>query len=144
MTDRTTEGGSVPFKVTDPELIPVERYYDTSFFELERERLWPHVWQMACRLEEIPQIGDFVEYSILEKSVIIVRTVEGVKAFHNACRHRGVRLVEGPGNCGRKGFICPFHGWRWNAEGLHFRVCQGDIPQGASRSGRNRPLPFAG
>jgi carnitine monooxygenase subunit len=107
----------VPFAVTDPEMIPVERYYDEAFFQLEKEKLWPHVWQMACRLEEIPEIGDYVEYSILEKSVIVVRTKVGVKAFHNACRHRGVRLATGPGNCRTKGFVCPFHGWRYNMDG---------------------------
>ena len=107
----------VPYAVTDPELIPAERYHDAAFFELERRRLWPRVWQMACRLEEIPNLGDYVEYTILEKSVIVVNTKAGVKAFHNACRHRGVRLATGPGNCAKTGFICPFHGWRWNAEG---------------------------
>jgi len=107
----------VRLRVTDPEKIPAERYYDEEFFRLENEKLWPHVWQMACRLEEIPHIGDYVEYTILDKSVIVVRTKNGVKAFHNACRHRGVRLVTGAGNCGKPGFICPFHGWRWNSEG---------------------------
>jgi nitrite reductase/ring-hydroxylating ferredoxin subunit len=107
----------VSFKVTNPQLIPAERYYDEDFFRLENEKLWPRVWQMACRLEEIPHVGDFTEYTILDKSVIVVRTRDGVKAFHNACRHRGVRLVDKPGNCARTGFICPFHGWRWNAEG---------------------------
>ena len=70
----------VPFRVTNPELIPSQRYYDEAFFELERERLWPHVWQMACRLEEIPEVGDFTEYKLLDKSVIVVRTKTGVKA----------------------------------------------------------------
>ena len=108
---------SVPLRITDPELIPAKRYYDEAFFKLENEKLWPHVWQMACRLEEIPEIGDYVEYSILDKSIIVVNTKSGIKAFHNACRHRGVRLATGPGNCKSQGFICPFHGWRWNGEG---------------------------
>ena len=106
-----------PFPVTNPELVPSARYYDADFFALEKEKLWPHVWQMACRLEEIPNVGDYVEYTILDKSVIVVNTKNGVKAFHNACRHRGVRLATGPGNCAKQGFICPFHGWRWNSEG---------------------------
>ena len=107
----------VPFRVANPELIPAQRYYDPQFFEMEREKLWPHVWQLACRLEEIPTVGDFVEYQILDKSVIVVNTKNGVKAFHNACRHRGVKLVTEPGNCAKTGFICPFHGWRWSPEG---------------------------
>jgi nitrite reductase/ring-hydroxylating ferredoxin subunit len=113
--------GSNPFRVTDPELIPAERYFDEEFFELEREHLWPHVWQMACRLETIPHVGDWVEYSNLGKSVIIVRTKNGVKAHHNHCRHRGVPIAGGKGNehgnCAKAGFICPFHGWRWNMDG---------------------------
>ena len=118
MTENQTAAlNSVPFKVENPELIPSQRYYDPEFFELEKEKLWPHVWQMACRLEEIPNVGDFTEYTILEKSVIIINTKNGVKAFHNACRHRGVRLATGAGNCAKQGFICPFHGWRWNTEG---------------------------
>ena len=40
-----------------------------------------------------------------------------MKAFRNACRHRGLRLAHGPGHCGNEGFACPFHGWRWNREG---------------------------
>jgi phenylpropionate dioxygenase-like ring-hydroxylating dioxygenase large terminal subunit len=117
LSPRPRGDGDVPFRIVDPEFIPARRYYDPSFFELERERLWPHVWQMACRLEEIPEVGDWVEYAILDKSVIVVRTKEGVKAFHNACRHRGVRLANGAGSCEVQGFQCPFHGWRWNIEG---------------------------
>lgn len=109
---------SVPFPVTDPERIPVSRYYDEAFYQLECERLWPHVWQMACRLEQIPKVGDWVEYNNVGKSIIVVRTEEGVKAFHNACRHRGVPLAQGGhGNCAKDGFTCPFHGWRWNIDG---------------------------
>ena len=108
---------SVPFRITNLERIPTKRYYDEEFYRLECEKLWPHAWQMACRLEQIPNVGDFVEYSNLDKSVIVVRTQDGVKAYHNACRHRGVRLTVGHGNCRTQGFICPFHGWRWNMDG---------------------------
>jgi len=118
MADNTERKmNDVPFRITNPELIPSKRYYDEEFFKLEQERLWPHVWQMACRLEEIPEIGDYVEYRILDKSVIVIRTQSGVKAFHNACRHRGVELASGPGNCKKRGFVCPFHGWRFNMDG---------------------------
>ena len=121
-----TSGLSFPLEITDPERIPAARYYDEDFYKLEVEKLWPHVWQMACRLEQIPNVGDWVEYSNVGKSVIVVRTKDGVKAFHNACRHRGVPIAGGygndtgasaHGNCAKSGFICPFHGWRWNMDG---------------------------
>ena len=112
MTER-----DVPFAITHPERIPKERYYDQTFFQLENEHFWPRVWQMACRLEEIPEVGDWVEYRILDKSVILVRSKDGVKAFHNACVHRGMKLAEGCGNAKGSGFICPFHGWRYDIDG---------------------------
>ena len=78
--------------------------------------LWPRVWQMACRLEEIPKVGDFVEYEILDDSIIVVRVdSQNVRAYYNACRHRGVKLVEGNGS--RRTFVCPFHGWCWGIDG---------------------------
>lgn len=118
---------AVRLRVEDPRLIPAARYYDEEFFKLEKEKLWPRVWQMACRLEEIPNLGDFTEYTIFDQSVIIVRTKSGVKAFHNACRHRGVRLATGPGNCEFSGFNCPFHGWRWNLDGKCTFVYQRNV-----------------
>ncbi len=118
MTTQIDEAlAKVPFQITDPERIPAERYYDEHFFEMEKEHFWPKVWQMACRLEEIPEVGDFTEYTILDKSVIVINTPTGIRAYHNACRHRGVRLINGPGHLGEGGFICPFHGWRFNAQG---------------------------
>jgi Rieske 2Fe-2S family protein len=100
-----------------PDRVRKERYFDQDFYRMEVEQLWPRVWQMACRLEEIPEAGDFVEYEILDQSVIVVRTDDrGVRAFDNACRHRGVRVIEGQGTC-QSGFTCPFHGWCYGLDG---------------------------
>ncbi len=107
-----------------PDRAPKERYFDPDFYRMEAELLWPRVWQMACRLEEIPQPLDFTEYQILDQSIVVVRTDElGVRAFQNACRHRGVRVVEGRGTCER-GFICPFHGWCYGPDGTNRFVTQ--------------------
>ena len=117
MTSSPSRLLSFPHPIERPERIPAARYFDPAFFELERERLWPRVWQMACRLEEIPEVGDFVEYEILGQSVIVVRTAaDRVRAYHNACRHRGMRLATGRGNAAN-GLVCPFHGWCWNLDG---------------------------
>jgi phenylpropionate dioxygenase-like ring-hydroxylating dioxygenase large terminal subunit len=108
----------VPFAVRDRGFIPKQRYYDRGFFELENERLWPRVWQMACRLEEIPDVGDYAEYSVASYSVIVVRTgVDEIKAYENACRHRATQLALGCGRFGGGQIVCPFHGWRWNLDG---------------------------
>lgn len=109
----------VPFAMAQPDRAPKERYYDAEFFALEAEHLWPRVWQMACRLEEIPEPGDFTEYTILDQSVIVLRDADGeVRAYENVCRHRGVRLVDGPGHTD-SGFTCPFHGWCYGLDGAN-------------------------
>jgi phenylpropionate dioxygenase-like ring-hydroxylating dioxygenase large terminal subunit len=110
----------VPFPMRDPLHVPVERYYDREFFEHEKRSLWPHVWQMACRLEEIPEPGDFVEYVICDQSILLVRQADlSVKAFYNACRHRATELCKGTGRLARGQIVCPFHGWRWNIDGTN-------------------------
>ena len=61
----------VPYAMELPDRVPKERYFDPDFYAMEAEQLWPRVWQMACRLEEIPQPRDFVEYEFLDQSVIV-------------------------------------------------------------------------
>ncbi len=112
---------------------------------MEVDLLWPRVWQMACRLEEIPQPHDFVEYQILDQSVVVVRTEDlGVRAFQNACRHRGVRVVEGRGTC-ETGFICPFHGWCYGPDGKNTFVTQAkDVRRAQPCSRRTSTSPRCG
>jgi phenylpropionate dioxygenase-like ring-hydroxylating dioxygenase large terminal subunit len=113
-----------PFALEFPDRARKERYYDPDFFQAEVDLLWSRVWQMACRLEEIPEPNDFVEYQILDQSVIVVRTEDlGVQAFQNTCRHRGVRIAEGRGTC-ESGFTCPFHGWCYGPDGKNTFVTQ--------------------
>lgn len=95
--------------------------------ELERDRLWPRVWQMACREAELVQPGDFVVYDILDDSILLVRTGPGpddVAAMYNVCQHRGRRLVDEPRGHLGKAIRCRFHGWQYDRTGalthVHF------------------------
>lgn len=110
----------VPFAMQEPTRVPAPRYYDRGFARLEHERLWSRTWQMACRLEEIPDPGDFVEYRIGDQSLIVVRLDhQTIRAYHNACRHRGTELAKGSGSFRGGQITCPFHGWRWNLDGTN-------------------------
>jgi phenylpropionate dioxygenase-like ring-hydroxylating dioxygenase large terminal subunit len=115
-----TTARDVRYAMRDPLRVPRERYFDREFFELEKEYLWPRVWQMACRLEEIPEPGDFTEYEICDQSVLVVRQADrSVKAFHNTCRHRATQLRKGTGQLRGGQIVCPFHGWRWSLDGTN-------------------------
>ncbi|MCU1463699.1 MAG: (2Fe-2S)-binding protein [Acidimicrobiales bacterium] len=123
----------VPHPMTRADRVPAQRYYDSEFYAAENELLWPRVWQMACFLAEIPHPGDYITYNILDKAVVVVRGDDGsVRAFHNACRHRGVELVRGRGNL-RSGFICPFHGWCYGLDGVNTFVYQPDLFEESNR-----------
>lgn len=107
------------------DFIAKDDYVSPAFAQAERERLWPRIWQMACREEEIPRVGDYVTYDILDESVIVIRTApDRISAYHNACQHRGRRLTDGCGHAAR--LFCRFHGWSWNIDGTIARVVDRD------------------
>ena len=112
-----------------PTFVPVERYTSRAFHELEVERLWKRVWQMACREEDIPEVGDHITYDIANLSVLVVRVAPDViKAFQNICLHRGRLLKEKPGRDTE--LRCAFHGFAWNLDGsLKHVPCKWDFPQ---------------
>jgi choline monooxygenase len=97
--------------------IPAHRYTSAAFAALEHERLWPRVWQLACSIDHVANPGDFHELRIGPISVLIVRGDDGeLRAFQNACRHRGSALCEGTG-LGLTELRCPFHRWSYDLTG---------------------------
>lgn len=101
-----------------PVVIPLEAYISEAYARAENDKLWPKVWQAACRVEEIPKVGDYVTYDILDESIIVVRTAKDkIQAFYNVCQHRGRRLTKGCGHTAQ--FYCRFHGWRWDLNGTN-------------------------
>ncbi len=107
---------------------PVDAFLSREYAEAEKDRLWAKVWQMAGRVEEIPEVGDFITYEIGDDSIIVTRSApDTIKAFHNVCAHRGSRLVSTPcgknNACGnRKQFVCGFHGWTYDLDGNNVYV----------------------
>ncbi|HUY64578.1 MAG TPA: aromatic ring-hydroxylating dioxygenase subunit alpha [Acidimicrobiales bacterium] len=94
----------------------------------EVELIWRRVWQMACRLEQIPEVGDSLVYDIAGMSLVVVRSAaDEVRAFHNSCLHRGTRLRTQPGHLDE--LRCPFHGFTWRLDGSFAGMpCPWDFP----------------
>lgn len=98
--------------------VSVGRYTDPGFARLEFEKLWSRVWQVAARIDEIPETGDYTTYKIGDQSILLVRVDEDtIKAYYNFCPHRGTALGSGCGHYEDGKIICPFHGWRWDLAG---------------------------
>ena len=51
-----------------PEKIPTDRFHEQKFHDLEVERIWKKTWQMVCREEDIPGVGDHHVYEIAHLS----------------------------------------------------------------------------
>ena len=83
--------------LSEPLTIGVEAYLSQEYARAERDKLWAKVWRQVGRVEELPQIGDFLTYEIGDDSLIVVRTAaEEIRAYYNVCSHRGRRLIDTP------------------------------------------------
>ncbi len=97
--------------------IPVDRYFSYEWHRKEVEHVWKKTWQVACRLEDIPNPGDYMVYDIVDDSVIVVRSEAGeIIALTNSCLHRGTTLVDEDGYQ-KDRFRCPYHGWQYDLAG---------------------------
>ncbi len=98
--------------------LPGWTYHSPAFFELERRELFLTHWQVAGHVNDIPAPGDWFAFDMLGERAVVMRGRDGlVRAFHNLCRHRGARVVDGThGHC-KGALVCPFHGWVYNLDG---------------------------
>ena len=99
-----------------------ERYYSKRWMEAEFEHLWPKTWHVAGMAADLEEAGDYIIYNIGPESIFAVRQKDGsVKAFFNACRHRGNRLVWTELGSASK-ITCSYHGWEWGLDGMLEKV----------------------
>ena len=94
-----------------------ERYVSSDWMERERSALWATSWLVAGVACDVRNPGQFITFEIGTESIIIARGADGrLRAMHNACTHRGTRLVTEPMGVLRK-FVCPYHAWVYGLDG---------------------------
>ena len=129
--------------------VPYSNYTSQEYADAEHDLMWSKTWQWACHVDHIPEPGDFYVYDIGHHSALVVRTDDGsIKAYFNACMHRGTQL-RGPGTCGfARTLKCPFHGWTFSLDGeLIDLPDRWDFPHVGDESHRLAEMPvevFAG
>lgn len=93
-------------------------YTSQERFDAEKE-IFGRVWLNIAESAEIPDAGDWIvrDVKVRSSSIILVRGKDmKIRAFHNICSHRGMKLVwDEKGRGGR--FSCPYHAWNYNSEG---------------------------
>lgn len=98
-----------PFEPTD--------YRDPATAVLERDRIFGEVPFIVAHSSELAGKNDFISVELPRNKVIVIRQKDGsIKAFVNACRHRGAELVSEPsGKC--RVFSCSYHRWSYDPNG---------------------------
>lgn len=98
--------------------ISTDRYTSREYALREQERIWMRVWQIAGRVDELPNVGDWKQYRVLNQSFVIVRGKdEKLRGFVNACRHRGNILCNSAAGNAKRGFLCQYHLWSYDLDG---------------------------
>ncbi|PKG97596.1 aromatic ring-hydroxylating dioxygenase subunit alpha [Paraglaciecola sp. MB-3u-78] len=105
----TTDKGNQSWKE------PVDNYRSKARLEAELKILQSRTI-VFCPSSALAKPGDYVARDVAGIPLIAVRGLDGeVRAFRNACRHRGVQLANGHG-CARA-LVCPYHGWAYGLDG---------------------------
>lgn len=111
---------SPPDPGTDPDAdwsLPGWIYTDAEFLSVETDRILRPSWQILCHESDLAEPGDWRTISYLGENVVAVRGRDGtIRAFHNVCRHRAMRIVEGDAGCAKK-LVCPYHAWAYDLDG---------------------------
>jgi phenylpropionate dioxygenase-like ring-hydroxylating dioxygenase large terminal subunit len=105
----TTDQGTSSWKEPTANYLSVDRL--DAELNLLKQR-----WVVFCPSAALQKSGDYIARDAAGVPVIAVKGVDGkVRAFRNACRHRGVQVADGQG-C-TSVFVCPYHGWSYGTDG---------------------------
>ncbi|MGC6511145.1 MAG: aromatic ring-hydroxylating oxygenase subunit alpha [Parvibaculales bacterium] len=96
--------------------VPADVFFDPVRFQQEKEALFRNTPQPVAFSAEIPDANSFLAIEVMDVPVVLTRNQEGVlKAFLNACPHRGGKIADGAGR--KKLLTCEFHGWSFSPDG---------------------------
>lgn len=106
-------------RTTHQQLTLEGRYYASpEIYDRETERIFLRQWIFAGRTHVLPNAGDYFVRDFENESVIVVRGDDGeLRAFHNACRHRGTRICREAHGQFTAGIRCPYHAWTYGLSG---------------------------
>jgi phenylpropionate dioxygenase-like ring-hydroxylating dioxygenase large terminal subunit len=115
--------------------LPAWIYHDPEFFELEKQAIFRRSWHLVCHQSDVPDVGDYHSLDFLGESVVTLRGEDRqVRSFHNVCRHRASRLLDGNrGHCGKR-ITCPYHAWTYGLDGRLVAVPQREAFSGLDTS----------
>lgn len=118
-SDNTTPAGQTEQERAFPKLpdVPRARYVDETFYQQEMEHVFRKSWLILAHSSELPEPGNYVTFDLPFAPVLLVRGKDGqIRAFLNACRHRGAPVVREKQGSARM-LVCQYHAWSYDLEG---------------------------
>ena len=98
--------------------IPASAYIDPERSAQEHQQLFLKKPLIICHESQLPQAGDALVYDWLGLPLITLRQSDGaIATFVNACRHRGMRLLQDEGVSRIRSLVCPYHQWTYGTDG---------------------------
>jgi choline monooxygenase len=129
---------------------PARIYTDPAVAAVERERIFARTWQLVAHTGQLGERGDYVTAELAGEPIVVTRDAEGIRAFHNVCKHRAGPVAVG---CGRRQTLqCRYHGWTYSLAGRLLRApdmdgtadfCADDLALSPVRIETLGPLVFA-
>ena len=105
-------------------LLAPDAYFGDDWYEREQEKLFARTWHLAAATDELAEPGDFVTIDAGHDPLVVVRGLDDeLRAFHDFCPHRGIKLLVDSGNT-RTGIVCPYHSWNFALDGTLRNVPQ--------------------
>ena len=97
--------------------LPALAYTSAEFWSLEQTTLFSSRWVFVAFAHQLANPGDAQPVTVGGQPVLLIRGDDNqIRAFHNVCRHRCLKLVDEPKNCG-KTIRCPYHSWIYTLRG---------------------------
>jgi choline monooxygenase len=94
--------------------LPSAAYTSADFFRLEQEQLFADNWVFVGYAHQLERSGDVQPIQVAGQPLFLLRDLQKqVRAFHNVCRHRNLKLIDNTGNCGKL-IRCPYHSWSYD------------------------------
>jgi Rieske 2Fe-2S family protein len=104
--------------------LPSHWYFDPAHYERERSAIWTKQWVYLCRADTLADTRSFRTFDLVGQPILLLRDEAGeIRAFYNACRHRGAALCREPeGRLPASGISCPYHAWNYRLNGQLARI----------------------
>jgi choline monooxygenase len=101
----------------DAQTIPAPWYTDQNLYNLELQTVFADSWQLAGRVDQVREPGQYVTSDIAGEPIVVVRGTDGVlRGFFNCCRHHAAAVMTEPEGKANQ-LRCPYHGWTYSLAG---------------------------